>query len=185
MTSLGHTHTHDLQPSLWVCRFAHLIREHGNVIDVACGTGRHAKWLAKLGYRVEAVDRDSTALAELEHIPGIRTRIADLETPAWPYRDVQFDGVIVTNYLWRPHFDALLSMLSPDGVLIYETFMVGNEKVGRPSNPDFLLQPAELLDRVRGLLTVIAFEQGRIDLPKPAFVQRICARAGAVTLLPR
>jgi hypothetical protein len=131
-----------------------------------------------MGYRVEAVDRDRDALAALQGISGIVTRLAELEHDPWPYDGARFEGVIVTNYLYRPRFDALLDMLGPNGVLIYETFMVGNELLGKPSNPDFLLKPMELLDRVRSRLKVVAFEQGRVDRPKPAFVQRICAAAG-------
>lgn len=175
---------HDLPPSPWVTRFAPLIKRAGAVIDVACGTGRHAKWLAAHGYEVHAVDRDADALAQLQGIAGITTRIADLETDSWPYVGERFDGIVVTNYLWRPHFDDLIAMLNSDGVLIYETFMIGNETLGRPSNPDFLLEPGELLERVRGRLTVVAFEQGRVEQPKPSFVQRISARAGNVDVLP-
>jgi SAM-dependent methyltransferase len=166
---------HDLQPSAWVQRFASLIRSGGTVLDVACGSGRHARLLARMGYRVEAVDRASQALADLEGSPGITTRLADLEGEPWPYAAASFDGVIVTNYLHRPRFDPVLDTLKPRGVLIYETFMVGNELLGKPANPDFLLRPDELLERVRPRLMVVAFEQGRVEHPTPAFVQRICA----------
>ena len=166
---------YDLQPSPWVQRFAPLIRSDGMVLDVACGSGRHARLLAGMGYHVEAVDRAAQALADLDGIPGVTTRVADLEGDAWPYAGASFDGVIVTNYLHRPRFDALLDALGPGGVLIYETFMVGNEMLGKPANPDFLLRPDELLERVRPRLLVAAFEQGRVEHPKPAFVQRICA----------
>lgn len=165
-------------PSAWVRRFAPWISAGGSVLDVACGTGRHARLLAEMGYRVEAVDRDRDALSKLERVPGISTRLADLECEVWPYDKACFDGVIVTNYLHRPKLDALIDVLRPNGILVYETFMVGNELLGKPSNPDFLLNPGELLDRVRPRLTVIAFEQGRVDHPRPAFVQRICAVAG-------
>lgn len=168
-------HTSNSPPSAWVGRFAPLIPAGGRVLDVACGSGRHARLLAAMGYRIEAVDRDRNALATLEGISGITTRLADLERDAWPYGHACFDGVIVTNYLYRPKFDALIDVLRPNGILIYETFMVGNELFGKPSNPDFLLNPGELLDRVRPRLTVIAFEQGRVGTPKPACVQRICA----------
>lgn len=166
---------HDLQPSAWVQRFAPLITAGGRVLDVACGSGRHARLLAGMGYRVDAVDRDGQALAALEDISGLTTRLADLEGDTWPYNAASFDGVIVTNYLHRPRFDVLIDALKSGGVLIYETFMVGNEMLGKPANPDFLLQPDELLARVRPRLTVAAFEQGRVEQPKPAFVQRICA----------
>ena len=175
---------HDIPPSPWVRRFAPLIAAGGAVLDVASGSGRHARCLASLGHRVEAVDRDAQALAALEGVAGITTRIADLELDPWPYDGACFEGVIVTNYLHRPRFDALIDLLKPGGVLIYETFMLGNETLGKPSNPDFLLRPGELLDRVRPRLTVIAFEQGRLESPRPAFVQRICGVAAKVGLLP-
>jgi SAM-dependent methyltransferase len=120
----------------------------------------------------------------LEGSPAITTSIADLERDSWPYQVASFDGVVVTNYLYRPRVGALIDVLKPGGVLIYETFMVGNEALGKPSNPDFLLHPSELLDRIRPRLTVVAFEQGRVDHPKAAFVQRICAVAADVGLLP-
>ena len=173
-----------IPPSDWVQRFAGLICAGGRVLDVASGPGRHARLLAAMGYRVEAVDRDALALAALDGCAGIAVREADLEGGPWPYVTQSFDGVVVTNYLYRPRFAALLDCLRPEGVLIYETFMTGNETMGRPSNPQFLLRAGELLDRVRARLTVIAFEQGRVDSPKPAVVQRICAVASAVGRLP-
>lgn len=175
---------HDLPPSAWVHRCARLIPAGGDVLDLACGAGRHARLLAGMGYRVEAVDRDDAALAALAQAPGITTRNADLEGGAWPYGASCFDGVIVTNYLYRPRFDALLDLLRPNGVLIYETFMLGNEALGRPSNPEFLLRPHELLERVRTRLTVVAFEQGRVESPKPAVIQRVCAVSAATAALP-
>ena len=166
--------------SAWVRRFATSIPKEGIVLDVASGAGRHARLLASLGYRVEAVDLDAQLLSGLQAVPGITTRVADLEGDAWPYGAAAFDGIVVTNYLHRPRLDALIDALKPGGVLIYETFMIGNETLGRPSNPEFLLKQGELLDRVRPRLTVVAFEQGRVDTPKPAFIQRICAIAGDV-----
>ncbi|MET0658345.1 MAG: methyltransferase domain-containing protein [Steroidobacteraceae bacterium] len=169
-----------MTPSAWVRRFAPLIPADGIVLDVACGSGRHTRLLAEMGYRVEAVDRDAASVAALTAIARVNTRIADLEGGAWPYGTACFDGVIVTNYLYRPRFDSLLDLLRPNGVLIYETFMSGNERLGKPSNPDFLLRPNELLDRVRERLTVVAFEQGRVETPKPAVVQRVCGIAAEV-----
>ncbi len=169
-------HQHELQaPSPWVCRFAPLIAAGGEVLDLACGAGRNARYLAGLGYRVEAVDRDRAALATLGGVDGIRTRVADLEASAWPCGRDRFDGIIVTNYLHRPLLPALLDALRPGAVLLYETFAHGNERFGRPSNPDFLLRPDELLHWVKGRLNVLAFEQGLIERPKPAVIQRVCA----------
>ncbi len=165
-------------PSAWIERFAPLIPHGGTVLDLACGWGRHARHLARLGLRVSAVDRDAQAIASLAGVPNVTARIADIEQGPWPYADARFDAVVVTNYLWRPLLPRLLDALDVAGVLLYETFAVGNEHFGRPSNPDFLLRPGELLDVVRGRLAVIAFEDLCVDSPKPAMVQRICAVAG-------
>jgi SAM-dependent methyltransferase len=163
------------EPSPWVCRFVPLIPEGGRVLDLACGSGRHARFLASRGFRVEAVDRDEAAIASLEGVAGITTRLADLEGGPWPYYNQVFDGIVVTNYLFRPLLPNLISALGENGVLIYETFMEGNEEFGRPSNPAFLLRSGELLELVRKRLTVVAFEQGRIEHPRPAVIQRLCA----------
>lgn len=163
------------QASDWVLRFASRLGTGSDVLDLACGHGRHARLLAARGCRVEAVDRDAAALAGLQGLPGITVRCADLEAGLWPYAGRCFDAVVVTNYLHRPLFPHLLQALAPGGMLIYETFMQGNEALGRPSNPDFLLRPDELLAVVRPALYVVAFEQGRVDVPKPAMIQRICA----------
>ena len=165
----------DLAPSAWVRRFAPLITSGGAVLDLACGAGRHARHLAELGFRVQAVDRDGGALAALEGVARIQVQRADLEAAPWPYRADSFDGIVVTNYLHRPLFGSIVDALRPAGVLIYETFALGNEKYGRPSNPEFLLRPNELLQWVQGRLQVLAFEQGLVASPKPAVVQRICA----------
>ena len=164
-----------LKPSEWVRRFAPLIAPGGSVLDLACGQGRHARHLAGLGYRVEAVDRDGAALAALSGVAGVETRCADLEASAWPYEADRFDGIVVANYLYRPLAADLLAALRPGGVLIYETFALGNEKLGRPSNPEFLLRADELMQWVQGRLQILAFEQGRVERPKPAVIQRICA----------
>jgi len=167
---------HDLDlPSAWVCRFAPLIRVGGCVLDVACGGGRHARYLANLGLRVSAVDRDAEALRRLGGVAGVTAQVSDLENGPWPYKDHQFDAIVVVNYLHRPLFPHLLTALAAGGVLIYETFACGNERYGRPSNPDFLLRHGELLDLARGRLRVLAYEDLFVEAPKPAKVQRICA----------
>jgi len=158
-----------------VCRFAPLIRVGGLVLDVACGAGRHARYLAGLGYRVEAVDRDTGALQELAHVAGVTTRNADLEHGQWPYSGHQFDAIVVTNYLHRPLLPSLRAALADGGVLIYETFAAGNERYGRPGNPDFLLKPGELLEFARGRLRVVAYEDLHVEIPRPAMIQRLCA----------
>ena len=171
--------------SLWVERFLPHIKSGGNVLDLACGRGRHSLRLHAAGYRVEAVDRDADALADIaRRAPAIHTRVADLEGAGWPYRGSRFDAIVVTNYLHRPLFPHLLDALEAGGLLIYETFMAGNERCGKPSNPEFLLRPGELLDVVRGRLNVVAFEQGEVALPRPAVVQRICATRRTEFRLP-
>lgn len=164
------------QASPWVQRFAPLI-PGGEVLDLACGSGRHARHLAALGHSVIAVDRDGAALAAAAG-PDIITTEIDLEQEgaAWPFGPQRFAGIVVTNYLHRPLIADMLASLAPDGVLIYETFADGNAQFGKPSNPDFLLQPGELLDWARDHeLRVIAFEDGVVAAPKAAMVQRICA----------
>ncbi|MGH8755803.1 MAG: class I SAM-dependent methyltransferase [Burkholderiales bacterium] len=163
-------------PSDWVCRFVKLIPAGGTVLDLACGSGRHARLLAGLGYRVEAVDRDESLLQGLRGVERVSARTANLEGGPWPYASRQFAGIIVCNYLHRPLFPRLLDALEPEGVLIYETFAVGNERFGKPSNPDFMLKPGELLEVVRGQLRVIAYEDVFVSQPRPAMMQRICAR---------
>ena len=147
----------------------------GEVLDLACGRGRHSRFLASLGFRVCAVDRDPQALAALAGIAGIAVQQSDLENGLWPLAGRQFDGVIVTNYLHRPLFPRILDALSPTGLLVYETFAAGNERFGKPSNPDFLLRPGELLDVASGRLHVISYEDLEVTMPKPARIQRICA----------
>lgn len=166
-------------PSAWIVRWTPLVAAGGRVLDVACGYGRNARYLAGRGLTVAAVDRDAAALAELQGIPGIETTVADLEAAPWPYAAGSFDAVVVVNYLHRPLFPHLLGALRPGGVLIYETFMRGNERFGRPSNLNFLLAPGELLERVAGELTPVAFEQGAVGVPRSAVVQRLCAARAA------
>ena len=169
----------NLVASPWVARFAPLIALHGRVLDVASGYGRNARHLASLGHHVLAVDREAAALATLGGIAGIETRVADLESDAWPFAGLAFDAIVVTHYLHRPLFAALLAALRPDGVLLYETFADGNAVFGRPARPEFLLQPDELLQRFGASLRVVAFEQGQVALPFPAVIQRLCATGRA------
>ena len=177
--SIGHG---DEAVSAWVQRWSHLLPEGGSVLDVACGRGRHARYLHQLhqrGLRVIAVDRSAEAIAAIG-LPTERceTCVADIENGPWPFAGRQFDAVVVTNYLWRPLLPTLLGSLAPGGVLIYETFAAGNETVGKPSRPDFLLQPGELLQVCQALRTVAfedGFEAGAEDRPSPRFVQRIVA----------
>jgi len=145
------------------------------VLDVATGGGRHARLLASMGFQVDAVDRD---LTRFEAVPGnVSLLEADIESGPWPYAGRCFDAIVVTNYLHRPLMATLASSLEPGGLLVYETFARGQERFGKPSNPDFLLEPGELLEVVRGKLRVLAFEDLVVDDPVPAAVQRIAAAA--------
>lgn len=171
-------HAPTVNPSSWVRRFAPLAPE-GEVLDLACGSGRHARLFAQLGHPVLAVDRDPLAL-EAAAGPGIVTLAHDLEAEGarWPFAAGRFAGVVVTNYLHRPLMADLAASLAPGGVLIYETFALGNEAFGKPSNPAFLLRPGELLEVAAAAgLRVLAYEDGVIREPKPACVQRLCAAA--------
>jgi SAM-dependent methyltransferase len=161
-------------PSAWVQRWAHHIRPGGAVLDVACGAGRHARLLARMGFEVAAVDRDASLFAD----PPANVELlgADLEGGPWPYAQRRFDAIVVTNYLHRPLLPTLVASLERGGLLVYETFARGNERFGKPSNPDFLLAPGELLEAVRGALRVLAYEDVVVDQPRPAAVQRIAAR---------
>lgn len=167
----------DAPPSAWVQRWVGWIRPGGEVLDVACGSGRHARLLARLGFEVEAVDRDPGLFADPP--PQVKLRGADLEDGPWPYPGRRFDAIVVTNYLHRPLLPLLCESLEPGGVLIYETFARGNERFGKPSNPAFLLEPGELLEAVRGKLRVIAFEDVVVEEPRPAALQRLFARREA------
>jgi SAM-dependent methyltransferase len=165
--------------SPWVQRFAPLI-PNGEVLDLACGSGRHSRHMTALGHAVVAVDRDPEALAAAAG-PGIVTSDIDLEAEgsAWPFGPQRFAGIVVTNYLHRPLLAAMVGSLAPNGVLIYETFADGNAAFGKPTNPDFLLKAGELLELAREQgLRVIAFEEGivnKAEQQKQAMVQRICA----------
>src|SRR5207248_3304101 len=160
----------------WVRRFLPLIRPGGRVLDLAAGEGRHAGLALDLGFAVTAVDRDAEALLRLVG-DRCEVRAIDLETGDPWQLGGGYDGIVVSNYLHRPLLPAIAAALAPSGLLIYETFALGNERFGRPRNPDFLLYPGELLEAFAGL-TVIAFEQGEVTRPRPAIIQRIAAING-------
>lgn len=169
------TDSFSLKPSSWVRRFAPLVPKNGRILDIAAGRGRHTALFLERGHAVTAVDK---TVGPLQSMPGDRLTIiqSDLETGQKPpFIDQKFAGVVVTNYLHRPLFADILGAVEEDGLLIYETFAVGNERYGRPSNPEFLLRPGELLEMVRGRLRVIAYEDRLVRRSKPARVQRICA----------
>ncbi|MEN9539004.1 MAG: hypothetical protein RLZZ126_1239 [Pseudomonadota bacterium] len=166
-------------PSDWLRRWSHLLPAGGEVLDLACGGGRHMAWLKALGHPVLGVDRDPAALA-LASAHG-QTLLADIENGPWPLMEAagsgqaprRFAGVVITNYLWRPLLPIVAESLALGGVLIYETFASGNETVGKPSRPDFLLRPGELAEAFRQL-RIVAFEDGFLPQPE-RFVQRIVA----------
>jgi SAM-dependent methyltransferase len=157
--------------SPWVARWAHLVPPGASVLDLACGRGRHTKFFAARGCKVTAVDRDAQALAALRGVAEVIE--ADIENGPWPFAQRTFDAVVVTNYLWRPLLPSIVACVAPQGVLVYETFAAGNEKFGKPSRPDFLLQPGELL-KACAALDVVAYEHGRMENPT-RIVQRAVA----------
>ena len=164
-----------MAPSMWVERFAPLVPAGAMVLDVASGAGRHARLFQARGHPVTAVDRDTSGLEPGPGAPAITVVEADLEAGPWPFGDARFGGVVVANYLHRPLLATLVAAVAPGGALIYETFAQGNERLGKPRNPDHLLRPGELLEAVRGSLRVVAYEALEVTTPRPAVVQRICA----------
>ncbi len=158
-------------PSPWVQRWSALVPEGATVLDLACGSGRHLRWFAQRGARVTGVDRDATAVEPLRTLGEIV--VADIEGSPWPLPGRRFDAVVVTNYLWRPLLPQIVASVGDGGVLIYETFAAGNETVGKPSRPDFLLRPGELLQAATGL-RVLGYEDGFLAEPS-RYVQRLCA----------
>lgn len=161
-------------PAPWIVRFQALVPAGTAVLDVAAGNGRHAVLFQGRGHAVTAVDRDAAALRALRE-PGLEIIEADLEHGPWPVPGRTFGGVIVCNYLWRSLLPLIVSSVAPGGALLYSTFAVGNERYGRPRNPDFLLQPGELLEAVRGPLIVRAYEHGPEGEPVHAIRQSLCA----------
>ena len=167
-------------PSPWITRWSHLLPAGCEVLDVACGSGRPLHWFASRGHAVVGVDQDIAAARA--QVPTAELVQADIENGPWPFMTAagprQFGAIVVTNYLWRPLLDTLLKSLAPGGLLLYETFAAGNETVGRPARPDFLLQAGELL-QVCANLQVVAYENGFLDQPE-RFVQRVAAFAPAL-----
>ena len=168
-----------IAPSPWVMRWAHLIRPAGRILDVAAGHGRHARALHARGHAAFAVDIDTS---DLQDAAGIEVLAADLETGSWPFPAAAFDAIIVVNYLHRPHFPHLVHSLADGGTLIFETFGQGNERLGRPRNPDFLLAPGDLLQAFAAHLHIVAYEHGVEQTPRPAVRQRLCAVKGGAPL---
>lgn len=162
-------------PAPWVERFANRIAKGGMVLDLASGNGRHVRYLRSLGFSVLAIDVDVSRLDDVTDDGGVEVVEADLETESWPLGARQFNGIVVTNYLHRPLLPLLPTVLAPGGVLIYETFAKGNEKLGRPRNPAYLLDPGELIEAFTGKLRIIAYEHGLEERPSRAVRQRICA----------
>ena len=164
-------------PSPWIVRHAGLIAEGDHVLDLACGGGRHTRYLRKRGLRVTAIDIDTSGLADLADDPLVEIVETDLERPgAEPLAGRRFGAVVVTDYLFRPLLVPLVNCLLPGGVFLYETFGVGNERFGRPRNPDYLLQRGELLALAEGRLSVVAYEHRAVPPPNPKIVQHLCAR---------
>jgi SAM-dependent methyltransferase len=163
-----------MTPSSWITTWAGLVAHGATVLDLAAGKGRHTLFFAARGHRVTAIDRDVSGLIASDTVEPIA---ADLEDGSpWPLTGRRFGAIVVTNYLHRPLFPALFAALQPGGILLYETFMEGNERFGKPSRPEFLLKDGELLDLVRGRFSVTAYEARMISQPKMAMVQRIAAR---------
>ena len=164
--------THGAQaPSSWITRFAHLARPQGQVLDIACGLGRHMRLFHAQNHQVTGIDQAQAAIDAVANL-GHAVQ-ADIENKPWPLPGQQFDTVVVTNYLWRPLWPQILDSVKPGGLLLYETFAQGNEAFGKPSRPDFLLAPGELLKVCKGW-TIVAYEHGQLRQPERV-VQRIAA----------
>lgn len=181
-------------PSNWLKRFGPLLQaQSGTILDLACGAGRNSLYLKSLNLPVLGVDREAQGFHAL-NIAGVKTMQFDLAAGElgydWPFGENAFAAIVVCNYLHRPLFPHLIASLQDNGLLIYETFAAGNENFGKPANPAFLLQTGELLLQMQSnrqiQMSVLAYEEGYIDFPKPAVVQRICARkAGKISMLDK
>jgi SAM-dependent methyltransferase len=169
-----------LAPDPWIMRYVDLIPPGGTVLDIAAGGGRHTALALDLGHDVMAVDRDVSRLEELGQQPTLRIEKHDLEQRGWSPGGQQFQGIIVCNYLWRPLFRPLIDALAPGGVLIWTTFALGNERFGRPRNPDFLLHRNELAEAVLPELELIGFFESEQPMPQPSVRQGVCARRADV-----
>lgn len=167
---------HRATPNATIVRFGEHVPRGATVLDVAAGGGRHAVLFADRGCRVTAVDRDTAALAALAD-DRLQVITADLEAAPWPLPGRRFDAIVVCDYLWRPLLPVLGASLAPGGHLLYETFAVGNERFGRPRNPDFLLRDGELraFAEAHGL-EVIEYWSGDVGSPPTAVRQRLLAR---------
>lgn len=170
-------HSRLTDPALWITRFSAEVPSRGSVLDLACGGGRHGRLFLRNGCTVTFLDKDISATNDLIGNPLAERIKVDLETDAgWPLDERKFDAVIVTNYLWRPILPHIVAAVAPGGLLLYETFALGNEAFGRPRNPDFLLRPGELLETVRGQLDILGYEQRTEGGPNPRVIQHIAAR---------
>lgn len=165
------------EASEWLRKYFDIIPKGGTVLDLACGGGRHSTFLSEKGFSVVAVDIDIEAITQ-EKPENTDILYANLEADAWPFNAVEFDGIVVVNYLWRSQFSDIKNSLKPGGVVIFDTFMIGNEEYGRPTNSKFLLKSGELKDAFADM-DIIAFEEGYVDNPSPAMRQSIVARKKA------
>ena len=170
-----------LTPSTWIMQQAKSWPDQAELLDFASGHGRHSCALSDAfpgRFDILATDHNHEALKELiAQCPCVETLHTDLEdSNSWPFKDHNFDVVLVTNYLFRPRLGALFKLIRKGGFLAYETFADGNATYGRPSNPNFLLNDGELLARLPDDFTVLDYFHGKIDQPQPAIIQRLAAR---------
>ena len=176
----NHSFSPSTGPSAWIERHSPLISRSGPILDIAAGRGRHTRFLLKKGHSVIAVDKNLSYLRDIK-TPRLSLVQVDLETrESWPFKNGVFAGVVVTNYLYRPLFGAIIASLAQGGFLIYETFARGNEKFGKPNNPDYLLEPGELIQVTLNKLHIVAYEDLIVEQPRPAQIQRICGRRDAI-----